>query len=143
MPNRIIEGPEALAVSTTTPIVRHETHGGRRVVVVERTPPLPSSLDKLLGALFAVRVRNDIRPTGASAACEQWRTHRFTVLREARHFGLDRVLRDLRIDMCADCGAVCVRDISVDRSIGTSVLNKRDLVLGWYSGTRRGQRQYL
>lgn len=123
-----------------------QTIEGKRTLVVERTPPLPQKLDQLIDELFGVSVSADIRPTGASAACEQWRTHRFTTIREGRHLGRDRVLRDLRIQMCADCGAVCVRDVSFDRlsglPIGRSGPARRDLVLGWYSGSRRGGRSY-
>lgn len=119
---------------------------GQQTLVVERKPPLPAKLDQLLAAMFGVTVRNDVRPTGASVACEAWRTHRFSVLREGRHLGPDRVLRDLRVQMCADCGAVCVRDISYDRlgglSVGRGGPARRDLVLGWYSGTRRAARTY-
>ena len=127
---------------TSTP----QTIEGQQTLVVERKPPLPAKLDQLLAAMFGVTVRNDVRPTGASTACETWRTHRFSVLREGRHFGPDRVIRDLRLQMCADCGAVCVRDISFDRISGLPTGRRgparRDLVLGWYSGARRGQRQY-
>lgn len=136
--------------------VRTSIIEGKRTLVVDKRPPLPRYLDStdpvtgergLLASLFAVSVKNDIRPTGASAACETWRTHRFDVLRQGRHLGRDRVLRDLRLLMCLDCGAVCVRDISYDRlpglrpgGIGPA---RRDLVLGWYSGARRGNRQHL
>ena len=127
---------------TSTP----QTIEGQQTLVVERKPPLPAKLDQLLAAMFGVTVRNDVRPTGASTACETWRTHRFSVLREGRHLGPDRVIRDLRLQMCADCGAVCVRDISFDRISGLPTGRRgparRDLVLGWYSGARRGQRQY-
>lgn len=119
---------------------------GQPTTVVERTPPLPRKLDHLIAALFSVSVSTDITPTGATSACETWHTHRFTVIRQGRHLGPDRVLRDLRIDMCADCGACCVRDISYDRvsglPIGRGGPRRRDLVLGWYSGARRGQRTY-
>lgn len=123
-----------------------QTIEGQRTFVVERTPPLPKRLDALIASLFSVSVREDITPTGATTACEQWRTHRFTTIRAGRHLGTDRVLRDLRLDMCADCGAVCVRDVSYDRISGLPVggrgPSRRDLILGWYSGARRGQRQY-
>jgi hypothetical protein len=120
---------------------------GKSTLVVNRTPPLPQKLDVLLGELFGVLVTKDIRPTGASSACETWRTHRFDTLRVGRHFGRDRVLRDLRLQMCLDCGAVCVRDISYDRISGLPTGGKgparRDLVLGWYSGARRANRRHL
>lgn len=120
---------------------------GMRTLVVERNPPLPPKLDQLIGELFGVSVSVDLRPSGASTACIQWRTHRFTVIRQGRHLGRDRVLRDLSIQMCADCGAVCVRDVSFDRlsglPIGRSGPSRRDLVLGWYSGKNPAGRTTL
>jgi hypothetical protein len=128
------------------PVARLATIEGRRTTVVEREPPLPRKLDQLIGQLFAVSVSVDITPTGPAAACETLRSHRFTTIREGRHFGTDRVLRDLRLQMCADCGAVCVRDVSYDRlgglPVGRGGPRRRDLILGWYSGARRGGRQY-
>jgi len=126
---------------------RLSTIEGQQTLIVERQPPIPPTLDALLSQLYSVTVRNDLRPSGTATACEQWRTHRFDVLREGRHLGLDRVLRDLRIQMCLDCGAVCVRDISVDRlpglRPGRGGFGRRDRVLGWYSGKRRAGRQHL
>jgi hypothetical protein len=126
---------------------RLETIEGQQVAVIERTPPLQQHLDELLGTMFSITVRNDIRPAGARPACEQLREHRFSVLREGRHFGLDRELRDLRVEMCLDCGATCVRDITYDRMPGLPVGRRgplrRDHVIGWYSGARRAGRTYL
>lgn len=119
---------------------------GQRVQVVERTPPIPRKLDELVAQLFGVIRSEDIRPTGASAQCERLREHRMGVLREARHFGSDRVLRDVRVEMCRDCGAVCVRDISYDRLDGLTPGRRgpvrRDHIIGWYSGARRNRREY-
>lgn len=127
------------------PVARLATIEGQRTTVVERKPPLPSKLDQLIGSLFAVTLSVDITPSGAAAACEQ-RNHPFTTIREGRHFGSDRVLRDLRIQMCPHCGAVCVRDVSFDRlgglPVGRGGPRRRDLILGWYSGSRRAGRQY-
>lgn len=129
------------------PAPRYLTIEGQRTLVVENKPPIPARLDLLIGSLFGVTVSNDIRPTGASVACEQWRTHRFDVLRVGRAMCLDRVLRDLRIEMCQDCGAVCVRDISYDRlsglPIGGAGPARRDLILGWYSGAARNRRVHM
>lgn len=120
---------------------------GKPVTVVERRPPLQARLDELLAAMFSLTVREDIRPAGAARQCERDRTHRFGVLREGRHFGLDRELRDLRIEMCRDCGATCVRDVTYDRIAGLPVGRRgplrRNHVIGWYSGARRNGRQYL
>jgi hypothetical protein len=128
------------------PAQRFETIEGQRTLVVERRPPLPPNLNTLIASMFRVSISADIRPSGASASCEIWRTHRFQVLRQGTAMCLDRVLRDLRIEMCADCGAACVRDISFDRLGGLPTGGRgparRDLILGWYSGARRGSRQY-
>jgi hypothetical protein len=123
---------------------------GRRVTVVDRTPPLPPKLDALFAELFGIRLSRDLRPTGATSECEVMRMHALTPIREGRHFGRDRVLRDLRVLMCSRCAAVCVRDISYDiASVGGESVptgrngpNRRDEVIGWYSGARRNQRQY-
>jgi hypothetical protein len=125
---------------------RLETIEGQKTLVVERTPPLQPKLIGLLGALFHVRIAKDIRPAGARASCEADREHRFETLREGRHVGLDGIVRDLRIQMCLDCGAACVRDISYDSLPGLPTggqhLRRRDLVLGWYTGARRSGREY-
>ncbi len=129
----------------TIPVARMAIIEGQPTAVVERTPPLPAKLDQLIGSLFAVSLSIDITPSGAAAACEQ-RSHPFTTIREGRHFGSDRVLRDLRIQMCPHCGAVCVRDVSYDRlgglPTGRGGAARRDLILGWYSGARRDGRSY-
>lgn len=119
---------------------------GRSTLVVNRRPPLQPSLDRLLSAIYMVTAREDIRPSGAAVQCEQLREHRFGLLRAGTHVGLDGLVRDLRVLMCRDCGACQVRDVSVDRleglPTGRQKPNRRDLVLGWYSGARRNQRQY-
>lgn len=120
---------------------------GQPALVVETTPPIPQRLDALLAAMFSITKREDIVLGGATASCEQLRTHRFGILREGRHLGLDRELRDLRVEQCRDCGAVCVRDITFDRISGLPVGRRgplrRDHILGWYSGSRRSNRVYL
>lgn len=126
-------------------MARTEVIEGRPTLVVETRPPLPPKMPDLLTALRGVTYRADFAPAGARAACEM-RLHRFQRFREGRHLGLDGVLRDLRLEMCADCGAVCVRDISYDRLPGLQAGRggpaRRDLLLGWYSGARRNQREY-
>ena len=125
---------------------RVEMIEGQQVLVVERKPPLQRSLDRLLAALSPVWISHDIRPRGASASCEGQNVHRFAILREGRHVGLDGVVRDLRIEMCEDCGAACVRDVSRDRiaglSTGGQALRRRDLILGWFTAPRRAGRTY-
>lgn len=118
---------------------------GQRTLVVERTPPLQPKLPGLLDALSLVTYRADILPSGAATSCQR-RDHRFARFREGRHVGLDGVVRDLALQMCQDCGAVVVRDTSLDRlpglPTGRSGPARRDLVLGWYSGARPNSRQY-
>lgn len=125
---------------------RIATIEGQRTLVVERTPPLQPKLDALLGALVAVTYRADIRPSGASVRCEVEREHRFLRFREGRHVGLDAVVRDLDLRMCGDCGAVAVHDVSYDRlpglPTGGQALQRRDHIIGWYSGARRNRREY-
>lgn len=132
-----------------TPTTRTEQIEGRKVLVIDRRPPLQPSLDGLLAALYMVTAREDIRPAGARIECEAQREHRMGVLREGRHVGLDAVVRDLRVEMCRDCGACCVRDISFQTSIdgervprGRLKPRRGDTVLGWYTGSRRRQREY-
>lgn len=137
-----------------------ETIEGQRTLVVERKPPLPQKLDGLLAAIPNPTYRDDIRPRGAAKSCER-RDHRFKRFREGRSVGTDGVVRDLALQMCADCGAVIVRDVSYDSLPGAAParpirltdlrtgetrvaptrLRKSD-VLGWYSGARRNRREY-
>lgn len=121
---------------------------GRRTTIVERKPPLPQKLDSLIGGLTHVKYRADVTPQGARYSCEL-REHRFLRLREGRYIGPDAIVRDLRIEMCADCGAVCVRDISFDTAFGGESVpigrrgpNRKDHILGWYSGARRNGREH-
>lgn len=125
---------------------QYETIEGRRVEVVTDIPPLPQKLDALLSAMFSVSLRHDISPSGTRPECSTLRSHPFVAIRQGRFLGPDRVLRDLLVEMCPHCGAVCVRDISVDRMAGLPVgrggPRRHDLILGWYSGARRNQRVY-
>ncbi len=125
--------------------VEYQTIEGQRTLVVQRTPPLPQKLDALLASLSHVTYAQDIRPSGMAASCSL-RDHRFARFREGRHIGTDGVVRDVTLQMCADCGAVCVRDVSFDRLPGLPTgrrgAARRDDILGWYSGARRNQREY-
>lgn len=119
---------------------------GRRVQVVERKPPLPQRLDTLIDGMGPVWYRADIAPQGARPSCEQ-RRHRFATLREGRYACPDGIIRDLRVEVCADCAAACVRDISVDRlgdaPVARSGPNRKSEVIGWYSGSRPRGRVHL
>lgn len=64
----------------------------------------------------------------------------------------------IRLERCQDCDAVCVRDVSVEMNAGgrparlrnlktgaeriAPAIGRRNVVLGWYSGKRRGGREY-
>jgi hypothetical protein len=118
---------------------------GRRTLVVQRRPPLPSTLDGLRRSM-RIAWETTITRRGARVACISDQDHRLFRFCEGRHVGTDGVIRDLRLLMCADCEAVCVRDVSVDRlpglPTGRLLPRRRDLVLGWYSGSRPNERQY-
>lgn len=118
---------------------------GRRVLVTDRTPPIPGTLDVLL-AEMRVTLAADVKPSGTRSVCISDQDHRLRVFREGRHVGRDGVVRDLRLLMCADCESVCVRDISRDRLAGLSISRlprRRDHVIGWYSGSRPANRVYV
>jgi hypothetical protein len=121
------------------------TIDGRRALVVDRRPPLPPTLDVLLGRLV-LATRYPVKVAGARAVCESEQDHRLELFAEGRHIGHDGIARDLRISMCIDCESVCVRDVSRDTiarlPTGRHPLRRRNHVLGWYTGARRNQRQY-
>jgi len=52
--------------------------------------------------------------------------------------------RSLRLNKCADCQSVEVRDVSFDANVGGSRLARRPLnrLLGFYSGRRPAGRTY-
>lgn len=146
MPARIIE-PRRIQID------------GQTLLMFDQPSPLPPSLPALLARL-RVTFRADVRPTGARQSCEVAeaddrgvaRDHRLVRFREGRWMGPDGVVRDLRLLMCADCEAVCVRDISIDRiedldptgmcRLGRRAPQRRNKVLGWYTGARPRQREY-
>lgn len=128
---------------------------GHRVLVIERTPPIPDDLSLLLNggrdragrpwAALRVAVRQPLRLDGARAACLD-QDHRLAPWVEGFHTGSDGVNRTLHLLACRDCGSVCVRDVSFDSldrlRTGRRGPARRNHVIGWYSGARRGQRVY-
>lgn len=131
--------------------MRIETIEGRRTVVQPVGSGLPGKMSDLLASLLSVTYSADVALGGASVRCEQLREHRLTRFREGRWFARDGVRRgemlDLSLRMCRDCGAVQVRDVSYDRLPGQArpaagPPKRRDEVIGWYSGARRGRREY-
>ena len=133
------------------PPPRVMTIDGQKVMEFVRRPPLPQSLGRLLAAP-GMRVL-PIRITGWRSACGR-EEHRLLPFAEGTYAGPDGIRRDLRLQMCADCESVCVRDVSLDslaaldptgrgpRRPSRLALRRRDHVLGWYTGARRNQRQY-
>lgn len=155
---------------------RYTTIQGQRVLVMPRQAGLPQKLDQLLAAMahFGFAFRDDFTPAGTRRACEAANDHRFKVFREGRwwnpvrfnvhgdHPAAFRVIEAglllLRLEMCQDCGAVCVRDVSLEPEAGATParlmnlqtgawrtapsVGRRNVVLGWYSGKRRASREY-
>lgn len=114
---------------------------GRQTLVVERVPPLPRRLGDLLARLRVYPVRI----SGWRSTCSD-QDHRMVPLADGSFLCFDGIRRDLRVLICADCEAAQVRDVSVDRlpglPTGRLAVRRRDVVIGWYSGSRRGQRTY-
>lgn len=112
---------------------------------------LPSKMKDLLAQLLTITYSADVALGGTSVRCEQMREHRLDRFREGKWFARDGIRRgeflDLSLRMCRDCGAVQVRDVSYDRLPGqrrpaSGPPKRRDHVIGWYSGARRGRREY-
>lgn len=144
--------------------------GDRTVVEIVRTPPIAPTLQLLLeggrdetGRLWTplrTTFTDPLRLAGPSASClassngDPELDHRLRRWVEGFYLGRDGLSRYLSLHACADCGAVCVRDRSVDsladvsgvatdiRSAGRRPLRRRDAVIGWYSGARPRQRVY-
>jgi len=114
---------------------------GRPTLIVERRPPLPPRLGDLLARLRVYPVRI----SGWRSTCSE-QDHRLVPLADGSYLCLDGIRRDLRVLICADCEAACVRDVTVDvlagLRLGRRAPRRRDHVIGWYSGARRFQRTY-
>jgi hypothetical protein len=104
-------------------------------------PPsiLPARLDTLLrligrGVVYPVPVR------GASTACTADQSHDMRLWITGTYSG-----RELRLNKCAHCDSVEVRDVSLDENIGGSRLSRRPLnrLLGWYTGRRPANRSFM
>lgn len=152
---------------------------GRRALVVENQSGLPRSLQTLLAEMapFGFSQRADFPLAGARPSCEVLRVHRWQAFRVG-HWSNPRPfpvvigksgetlqtttvpagVRLLWLEMCADCGAVMVRDVSTHGPMGgraarivntqtgaeriAPAVGQRDLVIGWYSGKRRAGREF-
>lgn len=138
------------------PIARTTTIEGRRVLVVDRTPPLPPTLELLLNggrdrtgrvwSALRVAFRDPLRIGGAARACVSNQDHALRRWLEGFYLCGDGKSRYLSLHACAACGAVCVRDRSVEDlpvrlPAGRRPL-RRDHVIGWYTGARPRNRVY-
>lgn len=113
---------------------------GITALVVERPSILPPTLDGLLASLSVVE-RLAVRVLGFSRTCADT-DHRLVPWIKGVFAG-----HDLRLRMCADCGLVEVRDVSLDilplAQMGRRRRPlRRDDLIGWYSGKRAGGRMY-
>jgi len=106
--------------------------------VLSPSPVLPRRLDDLLkllhdGLVYPVPVR------GATTNCTGYETHDMRLWVTGTLSG-----RSLRLNKCADCESVEIRDVSLDANLGGSRLSRRPLnrLLGWYSGRRPAGRTY-
>lgn len=164
-------------IDARPPEARYIVIGGQRVrVVTNEDRGLPRKLDDLVRAMaaFGFSYSADIRPAGTRPACDAARTHRFARFREGRWWnhreflvrteyadGVRRVpagLLMLALEMCQDCGAVSVRDVTIEPWAGAKpaqltnlrtgavrtapAVARRNILLGWYSGARRAGREY-
>ena len=166
---------------TTEP--RTTTIEGQSTLVVANQSGLPASLSTLLAEMapFGFAHRADFSLAGTRPSCEVLRVHRWQLFRLGRWsnrrafdvaVGHDKVggqvvartiaippgVRALRLEMCADCGAVAVHDITPEQWAGArpatlvnlatgacrvaSAVGQPVLVIGWYSGKRRAGREY-
>lgn len=138
------------------PDPRVEIIEGRRTLVVERRPPLPSSLALLLEGgrepngrtwhPIRLAVRQPLRLAGARASC-LGQDHQLSLWLEGFHTGSDGAVRYLSLAACVDCGSVCVRDRSPDSLANLPFgagrqPRRKDHVIAWYSGARPNQRTY-
>lgn len=137
------------------PESRLTTIEGRAVRIIERTPPIPPTLDLLLnggrdtkGRLWSplrVIARRTLRLGGATSMCAS-HDHRMSAWLDGFLTCSDGIVRSVRVLICDDCGATCLRDVSFDRLPGVSsgrlAPRRRDHILGWYVGARPRQRQY-
>lgn len=107
--------------------------------VIEPVKRLPPRLETLLSTMLVYR-RLPLRPRGTRQACTDGEHALAEWIR-----GLYRGL-ELRLSLCAFCGVVEVRDVSLDildrQIVGRSGPRRRSAVLGWYSGSRPRGREY-
>lgn len=134
---------------------RLEYIDGRAVRVFERQRPIAPTLALLLdggrgpdGYLWRpLRIlrRLPLRLGGSAASCRT-DDHRFADWLEGFVDCSDGTTRQLRLLACGDCGAVQVRDVSLDvlplARQSRHAPRRRDHVIGWFAGARPGNRVY-
>jgi len=100
---------------------------------------LPANLDALL-RLLSNGLVYQVPVGGATAACTGRETHDMRLWVTGTYRG-----HALRLNKCAHCEAVEVRDVSLDANIGESSLARRPLnrLLGWYTGRRPVNRTFI
>lgn len=128
---------------------------GRPVRVFDRARPIAPTLSLLLeggrgpdGYLWQpLRVirRLPLRLGGSAATCRS-DDHRFADWLEGFYPCSDGATRQLRLLACQDCGAVQIRDVSMDllpiAHQSRHAPRRRDHVIGWFAGSRPGNRAY-
>jgi len=130
-----MEAPRGAVTSTRAAIIE-----GQQVTVVERKPMLPRKLDDLLAAMIVTRAYR-VRLRGFRRDCDVLREHPFVPLREGRFMGTE-----ILVAICPYCEAVCVRDVGFDvierGIVARGGPQRRDEIIGWYSGKRPAGREY-
>lgn len=130
---------------------RVEVIEGRQTLIQASGSGLPQKLDKLLSELLTVTYRDDFTLAGTRPSCTYLREHRFRRFREGRWYARSGIrageVLDLSLLMCQDCGAVQVRDTSIDwlggqKRPAADPPKRRDHVMDWYSGKRPAGREY-
>jgi hypothetical protein len=137
---------------------------GRTVLVVEKSPAIAPTLELLLaggrdatGRLWrplTVSERHPLVLSGTRSACVAEQDHRLRDWLAGVLVDVSGVLRSVRLRACADCGAVEVRDVSLDTDKAHDPAGRgfarrpglpwrhRDLVIGWYAGSRARGRTF-
>lgn len=99
---------------------------------------LPANLDALL-RLLSNGLVYQVPVGGATTACTAYESHDWRLWVTGTYSS-----RELRLNKCARCEAIEVRDVSFDTAIGRTRLSRRPLnrLLGWYTGRRPANRVF-
>jgi hypothetical protein len=104
--------------------------------VVDRSAVLPPHLEPLLNAMRGVCEVPGVVLYRTRRACME-NEHALQPWRQGVYRSVE-----LRLSLCAFCGAVEVRDVSLDILPISTQKRRRDAVLGWYAGRRPAGRTY-